>query len=154
LAKFGRLYKAAKLLRLIKLLKLAKDREKISMILTDNLRIERGTERLLLFLMTLGIVGHLVACIWIFSAKVIENSHRANWIYDNQMQDFDNFELYIAAYYFTVTTITTVGYGDITATQTQERLVAILLMIFGVVAFSFATGTLSSILASFDASQA
>ncbi len=31
---------------------------------------------------------------------------------------------------------------------------AILLMIFGVVAFSFATGTLSSILASFDASHA
>jgi hypothetical protein len=70
------------------------------------------------------------------------------------MQDFSDLELYIASYYFTVTTITTVGYGDITATQTQERSVAIFLMIFGVVAFSFATGTLSSILASFDASHA
>ena len=40
-------------------------------------------------------------------------------------------ELYITAYYFTVTTIVTVGYGDITANNTGERIICIFLMIIG-----------------------
>ena len=59
-------------------------------------------------------------------------------------------ELYFAAYYFSVTTFTTVGYGDIHATSTEERILAIFLMIGGVFAFSFATGTLTSILTTLD----
>jgi voltage-gated potassium channel Kch len=55
-------------------------------------------------------------------------------------------ELYITALYFTVTTITTVGYGDISGTNTTERLVSIFLMILGVVFFSFSTGALTSII--------
>lgn len=51
-----------------------------------------------------------------------------------------------------MTTIVTVGYGDITAESTGERLIAILLMIIGVISFSFATGALSSIIANYDAS--
>ena len=49
-----------------------------------------------------------------------------------------------------MTTFTTVGYGDIHATCTSERVLAIFLMIGGVFAFSFATGTLTSILTSLD----
>ena len=68
--------------------------------------------------------------------------------------DYHTFELYIVSYYFTVTTITTVGYGDISANGTLERIFAIILMMGGVFAFSFATGTLSSILSSFDEKNA
>jgi potassium voltage-gated channel Eag-related subfamily H protein 8 len=57
-------------------------------------------------------------------------------------------ELYITSFYFTVTTIMTVGYGDITATSVLEKIVCILLMLIGVVAFSFATGYISSIITS------
>ena len=52
-----------------------------------------------------------------------------------------------------MTTFTTVGYGDISATNTSERILAIFLMIGGVFAFSFATGTLTSILTSLDATN-
>lgn len=52
-----------------------------------------------------------------------------------------------------MTTFTTVGYGDIHATCTNERIMAIFLMIGGVFAFSFATGTLTSILTSLDATN-
>lgn len=53
-----------------------------------------------------------------------------------------------------MTTIVTVGYGDIVATNTVERMIAIFLMLIGVISFSFATGSLSSILSNYDASQA
>lgn len=58
------------------------------------------------------------------------------------------------AYYYTVTTITTVGYGDISANGTPERVFAIILMVVGVFAFSFATGSLATIISSFDENKA
>jgi len=53
-----------------------------------------------------------------------------------------------------VTTITTVGYGDIAAENTIERIICIILMITGVISFSFASGSLSSILSNYDQSVA
>lgn len=73
---------------------------------------------------------------------------------ENNFQDFKDFELYITSFYFTVATIVTVGYGDINATSVQEKLISILLMVIGVIAFSFATGSLSSIIANYDSSTA
>ena len=63
-------------------------------------------------------------------------------------------ELYITSFYFTVTTIMTVGYGDITAKTMPEKLLCILLMLIGVVAFSFATGSISSIITNQDSAEA
>ncbi len=56
--------------------------------------------------------------------------------------------------YFTVTTIVTVGYGDITPYNSTEKCFVITLMIIGVMAFSFTTGAISSIIASYDTKQA
>jgi hypothetical protein len=51
-----------------------------------------------------------------------------------------------------VTTITTVGYGDISANSTVEKVLAIILMIIGASGFSFAAGSLSSLMSNLDAS--
>ena len=48
----------------------------------------------------------------------------------------------------------TVGYGDITAKTMPEKLLCILLMLIGVVAFSFATGSISSIITNQDSAEA
>ena len=53
-----------------------------------------------------------------------------------------------------MTTITTVGFGDISGGTTPERLICLVLMVIGVISFSFATGTLSSILSNLDSSNA
>lgn len=54
--------------------------------------------------------------------------------------------LYFTSFYFTIATITTVGFGDLSANNFIERAFGIIIMLFGVVSFSFATGSLSSIL--------
>ena len=64
-----------------------------------------------------------------------------------------DWELYVTSFYFTVTTILTVGYGDILAISVAEKLMCIMLMIIGVVSFSFATGSLSSIISNYDSSE-
>ena len=68
--------------------------------------------------------------------------------------DLSEYELYVNSFYFTVTTVVTVGYGDITAINATEKIVAVFLMIIGVVAFSFATGALSSIISNQDSTEA
>ena len=65
----------------------------------------------------------------------------------------DPWELYWVAYYFTVTTTTTVGYGDVYACETSERIFCIFMMIGGVFLFSLTSGALSSVLTSFDATN-
>lgn len=56
--------------------------------------------------------------------------------------------------YFMLTTVTTVGFGDITPANNLERTFCGINMILGVVAFSFASGSLSSIMANMDSSEA
>ena len=79
---------------------------------------------------------------------------KQTWIFQKGYQDFSNKELYITSFYFTVTTILTVGYGDITAISMAEKCYCVFLMLIGVVAFSFVTGALSSIIANMDSKEA
>ena len=64
--------------------------------------------------------------------------------------DIDPKELYLISIYFTVTTITTVGYGDISIKTPMEKMYCIVVMLIGVIAFSFASGSLASILQNYD----
>lgn len=77
-----------------------------------------------------------------------------NWIWWTGMQDSSEFELYIASAYFIVTTIATVGYGDITPLTVTEWIFCIFIMLLGVTGFSFATGSLSSLMSNIDTASA
>ena len=63
-------------------------------------------------------------------------------------------QLYITSFYFTVTTIMTVGYGDITAKSLAEKVLCIILMLIGTITVSFATGAISSIISNQDTTEA
>ena len=63
-------------------------------------------------------------------------------------------EKYLTSIYFTVTTITTVGYGDVSISTKLEKIFCIFTMLTGVIAFSFASGSLASILQSYDIQNA
>ena len=60
-----------------------------------------------------------------------------------EIEDLDPEAKYLFALYFTVTTITTVGYGDISANNPTEQLFCIFTMLMGVIGFSLATSTLT-----------
>ena len=92
---------------------------------------------------------HLVACFWYLIAK-IDDFDEDTWVVRMHMQDDDNFTLYITSIYWTVQTITTVGFGDIPAVTVMEKIIAIGWMIVGVGFYSFTNGNLSSIMAQMD----
>lgn len=106
-------------------------------------------ERLAFLLLIFLILVHVIACFWVFIGK-FDDTSKNNWIYAKGIVDMDDYNLYVTSFYFSITTIVTVGYGDITAINAGEKILACFLMIFGVVAFSFATGALSSIISNID----
>lgn len=69
------------------------------------------------------------------------------------MSDYHD-NLYLTSFYFTVTTITTVGYGDISGGSSAEKVFCIIIMVVGVISFSFASGSLASIMQNYDSKNA
>ena len=62
------------------------------------------------------------------------------------IEDIDTYSAYIASLYWAITTVSTVGYGDIIAWTEIERLFSFFTTLFGVMVFGMISGTLSSIL--------
>ena len=62
------------------------------------------------------------------------------------MYDKPEFDQYLQAFYWAVQTITTVGYGDLTIVNKSEKVFCLLVMMIGVICFTFASGSLASIL--------
>lgn len=56
-------------------------------------------------------------------------------VFETQIGRNDQIQNYADALYFTVTTLTTTGFGDITLPGTEGRLLAVMIMIFGVSLF-------------------
>ena len=88
----------------------------------------------------------------------------ASFSYDPIKQDFEGtwlqpfyeeykgqkLMIYGVSIYWTITTITTVGYGDISGNNIAEMIFCCFVMIIGVIAFGFANGTLASIMTNYD----
>jgi uncharacterized Tic20 family protein len=116
------------------------------------LQIGAAFERLSFFFLILLLIGHFFGCLWVFVARNLhkEEVEGDSWIEVGNFQTMSVFSLYITSYYFTMTTITTVGYGDIGGNSTLERVICIFLQLIGVVSYSFASGSLTQILANYD----
>lgn len=69
------------------------------------------------------------------------------------MIDSEDSELYSTGFYFAITTIITVGYGDVSAHNNSERFLACGLMLIGVIAFSISTGAISQVIMVYDSSN-
>ena len=97
-----------------------------------------------MFVFSFLVVVHLVACLWVMAAR-LNDEPESTWMGDGYLE-LSSYEQYLTSFYFTITTITTVGYGDINIDTVVEKIMCIFLMLTGVLAFSFASGSLASIL--------
>ena len=154
-----RLYKMIRITKLFKIYSEVTDHTKQTYF-KNVLKIDPGVMRLIFFLLLFFLLCHFTACLWVIIAiinrkywDVLVNHMEITWMdeYDNLYQDDRlHFDLYIVSFYWTITTITTVGYGEIRAVNISERIFCSIIMVIGVMSFSFANGSLSSILSSSD----
>jgi len=146
-----------KALRVVRLLRLAK--------LLRILRAGRMFDRwesaiavnysmltLVKFLFLTVIVAHWMACVWQM-AKVIEDDTENNWElgYLGADHGMGHGEVYIVALYWAVMTMSTIGYGDVVAKTTAERVVATFGMFIGSSIFAYIVGAVTGTVATMGA---
>ncbi|KAK9792471.1 hypothetical protein WJX73_000921 [Symbiochloris irregularis] len=100
---------------------------------------------------TAAVLINLLGCLWYWTAAR-EGLDKPNiWLRDvggNDIVDANPVRRWVASIYFVTTSITTVGYGDVTAQNAVEELVAILIMLTGVLFFGFVISSLANVIQS------
>lgn len=162
--------KAIRIVRLLRLLKLVR-------VLRASRIIKRWQNRtsmsfalqgLCKFAVLLVLIAHWMACIWGMIGYLLgtdlncdpddeakfntinETKDGVSWITtyswgpDSPCQSFD---VYLAALHFSVMTITSIGYGDITPTRKEENIVCILCQLFGGLTWAYVIGSICGIIA-------
>ena len=109
--------------------------EKIS----ENYTVEKAMKMILFG--TVVILGfNIFICFHIY----IGRQTYPNWIIETNNQDRSFLSLYLISLYFLITTITSVGYGDITCVSLGETIFQIILLTIGVVAYSWVISTIGN----------
>ncbi|MBI9101108.1 MAG: ion transporter [Spirochaetales bacterium] len=95
--------------------------------------------RLLLMVFLLLIAGHLIACGWMFISGNPDN--------------LDSNSRYIEAYYWTLTTLTTIGYGDISPKTNTLRIYVMFIQLIGAGMYGFIIGNIANLISNIDVAK-
>lgn len=137
-----------KLTRLIRLIKVIKQKSKILKHAQELLQLGHSFERLVFFLFASMMSVHIIACLWVFFSQLAPED-ASTWI-DDEFNEMSIGEKYLTSLYFTITTFSTVGYGDISAHNFIEKMFCIVVMIAGVTAFAMGTSAMTNLIQTYD----
>lgn len=152
LARLPRLYRLLRILRLFKMFRLMKNNHTLVK-LWELTKVNSGITRMLKVFVAITFIVHLMSCFWFLVAK-FENFSPDSWVVRYGIVDSPNSFQYLASVYWVLQTLTTVGYGDISAGTDAERIAAVIWMIIGIGFYSFTIGNLSSIINTIDVKAA
>ncbi|ETL38808.1 hypothetical protein L916_09693 [Phytophthora nicotianae] len=143
----GNIFRSLRLIRTLKLIKLLR-LMRLSKLLKMNSQwmaefdINVDTVRLLKLLAPVMIIAHYVGCFWYYISA--DRAADDAW-WGNPILYFEDPESilskYIASIYWAITTMTTVGFGDIYPVNDFEKGFCILVLIGGTTLFAYVVGT-------------
>lgn len=142
---FLMLYPAYRLLRIGRLIVIFNRWSNIFWTFTSHIRIVK-------FIIIVMLLIHWIACSWQMTA-VMSNFADNSWIVRMGIDDSSALTQYMHSLYWTVITMTTVGYGDITPGTNIEYLFATITALIGASLYAFIIGNIASILSNLDAAK-
>uniref|UniRef100_A0A7S2GCY9 Cyclic nucleotide-binding domain-containing protein n=1 Tax=Haptolina brevifila TaxID=156173 RepID=A0A7S2GCY9_9EUKA len=113
-----------------------------------NLRVLKLVE----IFVKLGYIAHILGCGFFFM-HILADEDEATWVseYDGgSALDAPLSKQYLYSIYWSLTTMSTVGYGDITPVNDRERWFATMSLVVGALSFAFINGNVVSLLSSLD----
>lgn len=123
------LFRLFKIIRLINLISKWRNRQAVN----------PSILRLGFFFFWIILIAHWIACIWIFIARY---------------EGLATIPNYIDAIYWCITTITTVGYGDISPVTDLQKTLTMVAMFLGVAVYGYVIGNVASLLSNIDKTKA
>lgn len=111
-------------------------------------RVVTAVSRVLGACVVMMLLTHLMACLWYLSALYGEKA--VNWVTVFRMEDRSVGEKYLISLYWSITVLSTVGFGDIYATTPIEIVLSCAWMLIGAMFFSFFLSTMSSVITGLD----
>lgn len=133
------LVRVLRLLRLARVLRLSRLAE-VMQRWSQSQVFHPGIMRLAFFLFWLLMLAHWIACGWLALGG-------AGAIVDEA-------DAYVRSIYWTITTLASVGYGDITPTNNPQRVFAMVVMLLGLGIYGYVIGNVASLLANIDVAKA
>lgn len=149
LARIPRLYR---LLRITRVFRFAKHYREYDCLERLQSHITPSSIRLVAFGLSVILGVHLMTCAWYFTAR-IEGFGPETWVNSSGLLDKSPGDLYAASMYWTITTLATIGYGDIVPGSSVERVMAIIWMLVGVSFYSFMISSLANLLHNIDSKE-
>ena len=139
------------MLRLLKLVRLFKVDVLIRSI-QDNIsnRFISSTFMVIEILLRELLVSHFLACIFYTIGKDQSTHHASTWLTSVYFEDSSTFEIYITSLYWSITTMCTVGYGDIKPKTTNEIIFSIFSMVISCIMFGYVLGTIEVIVINYN----
>ena len=148
LVRVPRMYKLFRVIRILKAFRHYRDNSFLER-LQDCLQLNSRLYKLVKFLCSVLLCVHIAGCFWFFAARLYD-FEPDTWVSRCGYRDSDTWSKYLASIYWAVTTVTTVGYGDISGKTDLEMILCVIWMFIGVGFYSFTIGSLSSFLTSID----
>lgn len=145
-AKLIRVVRIFRFLKILKLLRLTK--LKRILIKVEDYIASSTLATVFVFIRLLSLVffvAHWTACWWYFIGNQDMYNHPVTWIVATKIADKTVFDKYITALYWAFTTMTTVGYGDITPYTVNEKIFAMITMILACGIFAYTVGSIGSL---------
>ena len=158
-----KLIRTVRLVRLLKLARLSK-LSRFIRFLEEVVEVPSALLKMIKLFVQVTFIGHLLACMWYFIGTQGEISVRdgSSWWAGTDLPSPEEVsslssaaaEMYVASMYWTLSSMTTVGYGDISATTDGERCWSIVTMLLGATVFGYIVGSMSTLVEQLDTVKA
>jgi hypothetical protein len=139
------LLRMLRLLRISRIFRIFRRWERMGWINPSYLRIAK-------FIGIMVLLMHWLACGW-FQVAACEQFPADSWVVQSGIADAGVSSQYIRSLYWTITTMTTVGYGDIIPSRDLEFIVSMIVMLLGASMYAFIIGNVASLLSHLDSGK-